>query len=71
MELDDILSNLKSDLEGVSTEHALNEVKAKYLGKKGEITALYSKMKDLSNDEKKSFGALINNLKNEVTSLKK
>ena len=69
MELDDILSNLKSDLEDALTEHDLNEVKAKYLGKKGEITALYSKMKDLSNDEKKSFGALINNLKNEATSL--
>lgn len=69
MELDDILSNLKSDLDDALTEHDLNEVKAKYLGKKGEITALYSKMKDLSNDEKKSFGALINNLKNEATSL--
>ena len=69
MGLDDILSNLKSNLEKVKTEHALNEVKAKYLGKKGEITSLYSKMKDLSNDEKKSFGALINNLKNEATNL--
>ncbi len=69
MELDNILSNLKSDLESVSTEHDLSEVKAKYLGKKGEITSLYSKMKDLSNDEKKSFGALINNLKNEATDL--
>ena len=66
MELDDILSNLKSDLEGVSTEHALNEVKAKYLGKKGEITALYSKMKDLSNDEKKSFGERLNNIKSQI-----
>ena len=69
MELDNILSNLQSDLESVSTEHDLSEVKAKYLGKKGEITSLYSKMKDLSNDEKKSFGALINNLKNEATDL--
>ena len=69
MKLDNILNNLKNDLEIIIMEHDLNEVKAKYLGKKGEITTLYSKMKDLSNDEKKSFGALINNLKNEATNL--
>ena len=69
MKLDNILNNLKNDLEIIITEHDLNEVKAKYLGKKGEITTLYSKMKDLSNDEKKSFGALINNLKNEANNL--
>ena len=69
MNLDNILNDLQVDLETVFSEQNLNEVKAKYLGKKGEITALYSKMKDLSNDEKKSFGALINNLKNEATSL--
>ena len=69
MKLDNILNNLKNDLEIIITEHDLNEVKAKYLGKKGEITTLYSKMKDLGNDEKKSFGALINNLKNEATNL--
>ena len=69
MDLENILNDLQVDLETVFSEQNLNEVKAKYLGKKGEITALYSKMKDLSNDEKKSFGALINNLKNEATSL--
>ena len=69
MNLDNILNDLQVDLETVFSEQNLNEVKAKYLGKKGEITSLYSKMKDLSNDEKKSFGALINNLKNEATSL--
>ena len=69
MDLENILSSLKKDLEGVSAEHEFNEIKAKYLGKKGVITALYSKMKDLSNDEKKSFGASINSLKNEATSL--
>ena len=62
MNLDNILNDLQVDLETVFSEQNLNEVKAKYLGKKGEITSLYSKMKDLSNDEKKSFGALINNL---------
>ena len=69
MNLDNILNDLKSDLESVSNEHDLSEVKAKYLGKKGEITSLYSRMKELNNDEKKNFGAKINNLKNEATDL--
>ena len=69
MDLDKILSDLKNDLESVKTLHDLSEVKARYLGKKGEITSLYSKMKDLSVEEKKTFGALINNVKNEAADL--
>ena len=67
--MDEIINDLKKDLEGVSSEHDINMVKAKYLGKKGVVTALYSKMKDLSNEEKKDFGAKINTIKNEATKL--
>ena len=35
MNLDNILNNLKSDLEKVENEHTLSTVKALYLGKKG------------------------------------
>ena len=69
MELDNILSKLKEDLKGVDSEREINEVKTKYLGKKGEITALYAKMRELSASEKKTFGAAINEIKNEATSL--
>ena len=69
MDLDKILSDLKNDLKDVKKLHDLSEVKARYLGKKGEITSLYSKMKDLSVEEKKTFGALINNVKNEAADL--
>ncbi len=69
MNLDKILRDLKNNLESVESLHDLSEVKAHYLGKKGEITSLYSKMKDLSAEEKKKFGALINNVKNEAADL--
>ena len=69
MKLENIIVELKKSLDSVNTLSELNEVKAEYLGKKGYITSLYSKMRDLNNDEKKSFGAKINNLKVEVTSL--
>ena len=69
MELEKILENLKIDLKGVNTEHELSEVKTKYLGKKGSITSLSSKIKDLSNEEKKTFGASLNKVKTEATNL--
>ena len=69
MELDSILETLKSDLSAVKTNHELSEIKTKYLGKKGEITLLSAKIKDLSNEEKKTFGSNLNKVKNEATSL--
>ncbi len=42
----------------------LDAIRVKYLGKKGSITDLLKGMKDLSNDERKTFGAMINELKN-------
>ena len=69
MKLENIIVELKKSLDSVNTLSELNEVKAEYLGKKGYITSLYSKMRDLSNDEKKSFGAKINKIKTEATDL--
>ncbi len=44
-------------------EKQIEEIRVKYLGKKGSITALLKGMKNLSNDEKKTFGAEVNKLK--------
>ena len=41
----------------------LDKARVEYLGKKGSITALLKGMKNLSNDEKKTFGAEVNKLK--------
>jgi len=67
--MEDILRNLKDDLGMVNTEHELSEVKTKYLGKKGSITLLSSKIKDLPIEEKKTFGANLNKIKVEATNL--
>ena len=42
---------------------ALDKVRVDFLGKKGSVTALLKGMKDLTNEEKKSFGAEVNKLK--------
>jgi len=67
--MENILEELKNDLNQIKKEHDLNEIKTKYLGKKGKITELSSKIKDLPVEEKKNFGANLNKLKTEATSL--
>jgi len=62
-----IRSNLNNDLASIDNIQKLNEIKSKYLGKKGCITELTSNMKDLSIEEKKEIGRISNELKNEVT----
>ena len=46
-------------------EKALNDLKVKYLGKKGLITELNSEIKNIPNEEKKDFGMQVNALRNE------
>lgn len=57
---------IEMKLESVVTVRQLNELKVEYLGKKGPIASLTSVMKELSVEEKKTFGSLINTLKTEV-----
>ena len=42
----------------------LNDLKVKYLGKKGIITELNSEIKNIPNEDKKEFGMMVNELKN-------
>lgn len=63
---------IKEKLEGIKNINemkSLLEVKAKLIGKKGFITELSKKMKDLTIEEKKEYGKIINELKNETNNL--
>ncbi len=54
-------------LDAVKSVTELEEIRVEYLGKKGSVTGLLKSMKDLSAEEKKTFGQEVNVLKNEVT----
>lgn len=54
-------------LEKTTDLMELDKIRVAYLGKKGSITALLKGMKDLSNEERKSFGAKVNELKTFAT----
>ena len=62
-----IKSNLENDLSSIDNINKLNEIRTKYLGKKGLITDLTSNMKELSIEERKEVGRVSNELKTEVT----
>ena len=62
-----IKANLDNDLSSIDNINTLNEIKTKYLGKKGLITELTSNMKELSIDERKEVGRISNEIRSEVT----
>ena len=56
-------------LANVTTMDELEKLRVEYIGKKGFVTDLMKEMKNLSNEEKKTFGQAVNALKNEVEGL--
>ena len=54
-------------IDNVKDLKELNDIKVEYLGKKGPINELTTHMKELSPDEKRDFGMLLNGLKQSVT----
>ena len=55
---------MKNDLVDSVNMNELNDLKVKYLGKKGIITELNSEIKNIPNEEKKEFGMQVNELRN-------
>ena len=67
--MDDLLKEIKENLKNVDNLKTLNELRVKYLSKKGPISELSLKMKDLNIEEKKEYGKKLNTLKDEVNNL--
>lgn len=63
------IERIKSELRALApgSMQALEEVRIKYLSKKGEITQLFNEFRNVSPEEKKTLGQLLNQLKNEAT----
>ena len=58
-----IKEELESDLKEIKSTNDINELKVKYMGKKGLITELTANMASLSIEEKKEVGKLSNEVK--------
>ncbi len=66
---DAIKGSAKKELENIDSSKFLGELKAKYVGKNGEVTALLRGMKDVPADKRAEFGKMVNDLKVEVSNL--
>jgi phenylalanyl-tRNA synthetase alpha chain len=62
-DLEDILSTAQSAVAGAGDSSALDDVRVKYLGKKGELTGLLKGLGKLSPEERPAAGAEINSAK--------
>ena len=61
--MENIKNQMNDAFSNINNLSELESLRINYIGKKGIITELYSKMKDLSNDEKKEYGMKVNELK--------
>lgn len=64
MSLESVKAELEKDLAKVKSMPELNELKNKYLSKKGLISELNQEIKNISNEKKKEFGQKLNDLRN-------
>ncbi len=64
--IEQIKAELENELNLAKDSDALEKVRVSFLGKKGQVTELLKALKDLTNEEKKQFGQVINILKNDV-----
>lgn len=65
----DILSDISKKISAAQTIVELDVVKVYVFGKNGVVTNLLTKIKDLPLNEKKEFGANVNNLKQELSQI--
>ena len=61
--IEEILKKAQEEISATTKEADLMNVKAKLLGKTSEISGLLSSLKDMSIEDKKKYGSLINNAK--------
>ena len=64
--LDQIVEDAKRDFLGAADGAALEDAKAKYLGKSGVLTERLKALGGMSPEERKSAGAQINQVKTQV-----
>lgn len=63
----EILEIFEKDLESISTYQDIMDIKSKFLGKKGLVTSLTLNMRDLSSEERKETGIVVNFLRTTIT----
>ena len=61
-----ILKNALAEIEAANSIQDLEDVKLKYLSRKGELNSIKKNLKDLSDEDKRIVGAFANNVSNQL-----
>ena len=64
--LEQIRKEAEEQIKKVQNSKELEELKVRYLGKKGEITEQLKHLKDLAEEERPKFGAMVNEAKKNI-----
>ncbi len=65
--VNEIKETFEKDVLTITNMKTLNDIRVEYLGKQGKVTELSKMMKDVSIEDKKEFGILVNEVRNLVT----
>lgn len=67
--LKNLINKIENDVKNVTFFQEIEDIRVKYLGKKGEFTEISKSMKDLTPEERPTFGQIINETKNKIASI--
>lgn len=62
-QIEKVKNSLLEDIKSVKNSDELNDLKVKYLGKKGMISELNQLIRDIPNEQKKEFGQSVNEVR--------
>ncbi|MBQ4114731.1 phenylalanine--tRNA ligase subunit alpha, partial [bacterium] len=70
-QLENIYMSAKADLDKAQSINEIDEIRLKYLSRKGEFNSIKKGLKDLSDEDKRTVGAFANKITEELESLLK
>ena len=70
-QLENIYNSAKSDIENAQSVNDIEEIRLKYLSRKGEFNSIKKGLKDLSDEDKKIIGSLANKITQDLEGLLK
>ena len=67
-QLENIYNSAKADIEKAVSISDIDEIRLKYLSRKGEFNSIKKGLKDLSDEEKRTVGAFANQITEDLES---
>ena len=65
--LEDVRSEFEIDAKDIHDPPQLEQLRVKYLGRKGIVSAQFDRIRDINSDERRDYGKNLNELKNHIT----